>query len=138
MRRVKPAKHVPKIDIPRAGACSNDSGHSVEGTPTEPATPIPLSREWRRCARAMGENKEWLEAHEAEILQRHPEWEDQYIVVASGTPSKILAVDPDRIQAMEAGVRSAELLELAQGEGVPPEWLASIFSLGTAWLFSDH
>ena len=74
-----------------------------------------------QCVAAMmGENTEWLNAQEGEILRQHPDWADKYLAVASRTPSKILAVGERRSEVIGQGLQSPELLELAAREGLPP------------------
>jgi hypothetical protein len=76
-----------------------------------------------------------LEASEAELLRLHPDWDGQYIAVASRTPSKILAVSPERHVAFEEGMKSPELLDLARREGMPPGCLLNAMFLGSSWIF---
>jgi hypothetical protein len=84
----------------------------------------------QRTATAMGENTEWLRAHENEILQEHPEWRDKHVAVATLTKSKIVAVAADFGDAIDEGLKSPELLEAAQREG--------LLLLGTSWIFTEY
>jgi hypothetical protein len=90
-----------------------------------------------RFATSTGENIAWLEAHEADVLRQHPEWENQYVAVASRTPSKIVAVAARRAAAVEEGLKSPELLALARQEGMPPGSLLTPLLLGPARNLAD-
>jgi hypothetical protein len=92
----------------------------------------------QRSATAMGENTEWLNAHQAEILQEHPDWADKYVAVASGTPSKILAVGDNRSAVIEQGLQDPELLELARREGLRPGDLLSALLLDVTCSLYDR
>src|SRR5262249_23185745 len=87
-------------DGPRPTASTDTSGR--DGTDGRAAAGTSLSSApAQRFAAAVGENTAWLEAHEAEILRLHPEWADKYVVVASRTPLKILAVAANRNHALD-------------------------------------
>src|SRR5260370_39938766 len=92
----------------------------------------------RRFLQTVVENKEWFEAHEADLLREHPEWWDHFLAVCSRAPSKILAVSEYHGDAGEKGLQSPELLELAAREGVPPGCLFHIMLLGDSSLFDER
>ncbi len=95
------------------------------------------AEEVRKFALFSGENKEWLECHEAEVLSRHPEWAGGYVVVASRTSSKVVAASPRRTSALEEALKSPEVEELALREGVKPGSVITAFVTGTARWFLE-
>jgi hypothetical protein len=99
-----------------------------------PATKSGAGSEWEaRFAIAMGENKTWLAEHETALLQAHPDWLGKDVVIASCTPSKVLAVANDRQTALTQGMMSGELLEVARQEQVPPGILLTAVVLGDGY-----
>lgn len=119
----------PLADQVQASPCQETNG---DGRSTAPAAPPLLnsSDRERRSALAMEANEAWLDNHEAELLARHPEWNGKWVVVADCMPPKVVAVASERIDAIEAGVRDADLVETAAREGVPPGSLATAMLLG--------
>ena len=86
---------------------------------------------------ATDENLTWFEANQADLSSRYPEWKNQYVIVASRTPSKIVALDADRSVALEKGLRCPEVLTLAEHEGAPPGSLVTALLLGPARYLAD-
>ncbi len=85
------------------------------------------------AAVAVSENIQWLELHWGELLQAHPVWEGKYLAIASRTPSKVVAVSPERDSALHEGLRSQELLEQAAQAGLPPGHLMNVMYFGISW-----
>ncbi len=99
--------------------------------------------EWlqHHSLQALGENIDWWEVNDREIARQHPDWIGKYVVIASRTPSKILAVADDRWEAVQAaleeGKQSPELLEAARRAELRPGDLVCPFRLGDHWLLLD-
>jgi hypothetical protein len=78
-----------------------------------------------RFATAMGENVAWFDAHHRELWTCHPDWHGKDLAIAACTSSKVLAVGTTRAEVLDASVRTPELLQCAQKEGVPPSILVT-------------
>jgi hypothetical protein len=83
-----------------------------------------------RIAQSMGENTAWFQAHQSEILSRHPDWYGKYLAISCHTASKIVAVNECRSKAIEDGMNSPEVSELAKQEGLQPGMLVIAVPLG--------
>jgi hypothetical protein len=115
------------------------AGHGKRrGTRARPTNGPPENHDWRndnRVAQAIGENIDWLAANKAKLLQDHPDWANKYVAVSSRTPSKVLAMSEDRSEAFLEALKSAELLDLAKREGMPPGCLVNPMLLEFGWVY---
>jgi hypothetical protein len=78
----------------------------------------------------MEANERWLDRHEAELLQQHPDWKGQWIAVAACTSAKVVGVAADRMAALEEGMRCKELIEAASRQQMHPGSMIALYLLG--------
>ncbi len=81
-------------------------------------------------AATQGENCLWIQSQKDRLLQEHPDWMGQFMAVASRARPEILAVEEKWSAALEAGLRSSALVELAARERLPAGILLTVALLG--------
>jgi hypothetical protein len=80
-------------------------------------------------ALAHSENHDWIRQNAARLIRENPDWEGRWIAVACRSANTVLAVADDWDSALQQGLQSTHLGDLARQQNLPAPILLTVASL---------